>query len=125
MKVRHPESLEIGLLINVKYPELQKGEVPQYRFMSVYESNIETNKDDNYQFLIISADPYENVGFKVPSKEIYRDETNDEHDNGNNDTNNNNNNNNDNNGNNDGKFWTFWDQDTKEFYIQFFYKGLS
>lgn len=107
MKIRHPESLEIGLLINVKYPELPKGEIPQFRFMSTFEQNIDKVKDERFQYLIVSGDPYENIGFKIPSKEIYK----------NDDENNNNN--------NDEKFWTFWDEDVKEFYIQFFYKGVS
>ncbi|ODQ58100.1 hypothetical protein WICANDRAFT_34510 [Wickerhamomyces anomalus NRRL Y-366-8] len=105
MKIRHPESLEIGLLINVKFPKLNKDEIPQYRFMSVYESNLEKVKDDRFQLLIVSGDPYENIAFKIPSKEIYR--------------------NDDDNSNNSNDFWTFWDEDTKEFYIQFFYKGVS
>lgn len=119
MKIRHPESLEIGLLINVKFPKLNKDEIPQYRFMSVYESNLEKVKDDRFQLLIVSGDPYENIAFKIPSKEIYRND--DDNSNNSNDVNDNESNNT----NNNDKFWTFWDEDTKEFYIQFFYKGVS
>lgn len=109
MKIRHPESLEIGLLINVKYPELPKNEVPQFRFMSTFEQNVDKVKDERFQYLIISADPYENIGFKIPSKEIYK---NDDEEEGSS-------------GYDNEKFWTFWDEDVKEFYIQFFYKGVS
>jgi len=38
--------------------------IPRYRFMSAFEQKIEApNKD--YQYLIFSAEPYENVSFKV------------------------------------------------------------
>jgi len=119
MKIRHPISNEIGLLINVKFDKLNNHEIPNYRFMSCFETNLDKVKNGNYQYLIISGDPYENIGFKIPSKEIYRNDDGDDDDDDDDDDNGN--------GNNDinNKFFTFWDKDTKEFYIQFFYKNVS
>ncbi|CCH44942.1 Splicing factor 3A subunit 2 [Wickerhamomyces ciferrii] len=106
MKIRHPISLEIGLLIKINYLQISPGDSPNYRFMNTFEQNIDLSKNSNYQYLVINADPYENIAFKIPSKEIYSERTTSDND-------------------DNDKFWTFWDKDTKEFYIQFFYKNIT
>jgi splicing factor 3A subunit 2 len=48
--------------------------------------------------LLIAAEPYENISFKVQSREIDQ---------------------------SPGKFWTYWDKDSKQFSLQFFFKNAS
>lgn len=114
-KIRHETSHEVGLLIVIKYDKILPKIEPQFRFMTCYEQKIDSEINDKFQYLIFAADPYDNICFKIPSKEIYnRDGNNGDGVNDGND------NNDDDNGND--KFWSYWDKDTKEFYLQFFYK---
>ena len=83
----------LGLFFQLNYPEIDKGNKPRYRFMSAYEQKIEApNKD--WQYLVISADPYEAVAFKIESREIDRSE---------------------------GRFFDYWDMPT--YSLQFFWAG--
>ncbi|KAJ3119863.1 Splicing factor 3A subunit 2, partial [Physocladia obscura] len=63
--------------------------------MSAFEQRVEPAQRQ-YQYLLVAAEPYETVAFKVQSKEIDRGE---------------------------GRFWTHWDVDARQFSIQFFFKG--
>lgn len=59
--------------------------------MSAYEQKIEP-PDRKWQYLLFAAEPYETIAFKVPSREIEKQE---------------------------GKFWVYWNKDTKQFFLQF------
>ena len=48
--------------------------------------------DKKWQYLLFAAEPYETIAFKVPSREV------DSFD--------------------DNKFWSMWNKDTKEFFLQ-------
>jgi len=86
---------ELGLLFQIEYPEIVEGITPRYRFMSSFEQKVDIpNKD--YQYIIFAADPYENVSFKIQSRELDRGE---------------------------GRLLNHWDPDTKVFTVQFFFKG--
>lgn len=91
VKIRDVGTMDVGLLITIKYPELKAGEEPLYRFMSFFEQQVDTDPT-GWQYLVVHGEPYENVGFKIPSKEITSN-------------------------------WAYWDEDLKEYYIQFFYKN--
>uniref|UniRef100_H2Z750 Matrin-type domain-containing protein n=1 Tax=Ciona savignyi TaxID=51511 RepID=H2Z750_CIOSA len=93
-KQRVPESGQQSLLFQVDYPEIVETIQPRHRFMSAYEQHIEP-PDKSWQYLLFAAEPYETVSFKVPSREIDK---------------------------GDGKFWTHWNKDTKQFFLQFHYK---
>jgi splicing factor 3A subunit 2 len=67
---------------------------PFYRFMTCFEYEKDTTKDSNFQYLLVHARPYDIISFKIPSKEINFD-----------------------------KFWTHYDKDIKQYYIQFVYKN--
>ncbi|ODQ77094.1 hypothetical protein BABINDRAFT_42170 [Babjeviella inositovora NRRL Y-12698] len=103
-KIRHPQTFQLGLLFQVNLPLIKAGTHPFHRFMSVYEQNMQINQkqaqiNGNFQHLVVSAEPYENIAFRIPAKEIEKlDEKEGE------------------------KFWTYWDDDTKEYFVQFFYK---
>ncbi|KAF0287306.1 Splicing factor 3A subunit 2 [Amphibalanus amphitrite] len=74
--------------------QIADGVVPRHRFMSAYEQKIEP-PDRKWQYLLFAAEPYETIAFKVPSREVEKSEE---------------------------KFWTLWNKDTKQFFLQFAYK---
>ena len=64
-----PAAQQRSLLIQVDYPEIEEGLVPRHRFMSSFEQKLEA-WDKRYQYLIVAAEPYESVAFKIPNVEI-------------------------------------------------------
>ncbi|CUM68392.1 uncharacterized protein PRCAT00006115001 [Priceomyces carsonii] len=117
-KIRDPQTLQMGLLFHVKYPKITTEE-PFFRFMSYYElstknqnvvvSYLDRTSDESeeidgqkLQYLVLSAEPYENICFIIPShSEIDKPDDSNEMSTG---------------------YWWYWDKDTKEFYLQFLYK---
>ncbi|CAO3596459.1 unnamed protein product [Absidia cylindrospora] len=93
-KVRDPSTRQLGMLFQIQYPQIANNVIPRHRFMSAYEQHIET-PNKGHQYLLIAAEPYETISFKVQSKEIDR---------------------------SPGRFWTHWDKDGKQFSLQFFFK---
>lgn len=93
-KTRDPLTRQFGLLFQLQYPEVAHGVAPRVRFMSAFEQKIE-EPDKNYQFLLVAAEPYETCAFKLQAKEVDR---------------------------RDGRFWTWFDEDSKEFWIQVLFK---
>jgi len=93
-KQRDPESNQQSLLFQIDYPEVAEGIGPRHRFMSAYEQRIEP-PDRRWQYLLLAAEPYETIAFKVPSREIDKAES---------------------------KFWTHWNRETKQFFLQFHFR---
>ncbi|KAI9362940.1 hypothetical protein DFJ73DRAFT_956611 [Zopfochytrium polystomum] len=102
-KVRDRLTQQLGLLFQIQYPDMvglpagnlqQQNFKPRHRFMSAYEQHVEP-PNKAYQYLLIAAEPYETIAFKIQSREIDRGE---------------------------GKFWTHWDPDARQFHLQFFFK---
>lgn len=93
-KQRVRENGQQSLLFQVDYPEIVDNINPRHRFMSAYEQRVEP-PDRAWQYLLIAAEPYETIAFKIPSREIDKGE---------------------------GKFWSYWNKDTKQFFLQFHYK---
>ncbi|XP_053559050.1 splicing factor 3A subunit 2 [Bombina bombina] len=93
-KQRDSESGQQSLLFQIDYPEIAENVLPRHRFMSAYEQRIEP-PDRRWQYLLMAAEPYETIAFKVPSREIDKVE---------------------------GKFWTHWNKETKQFFLQFHFK---
>lgn len=48
----------------IDYPEIADGIMPRHRFMSAYEQRIEP-PDRRWQYLLMAAEPYETIAFKV------------------------------------------------------------
>jgi splicing factor 3A subunit 2 len=94
-KVRDPVTRQLGFLFQIQYPQIAEDVIPRHRFMGAYEQKIES-PNNAYQYLVIAAEPYESISFKIQSTKV--DET-------------------------PGKFWTHWDQDLKQFSLQFFFKS--
>lgn len=95
-KIRDPMSQQFGLLFQLEYPEIGLDVVPRYRFMSAFEQKVDSPPDKRFQYLVIAAEPYESCGFKIDAKEIDQ---------------------------RPGKFWTYFDKDTKDYYLQLFFKN--
>uniref|UniRef100_A0A3B4AVT9 Matrin-type domain-containing protein n=1 Tax=Periophthalmus magnuspinnatus TaxID=409849 RepID=A0A3B4AVT9_9GOBI len=93
-KQRDPETGQQSLLFQIDYPEIAEGIGPRHRFMSAYEQRIEP-PDRRWQYLLMAAEPYETISFKVPSREIDKAEN---------------------------RFWTHWNKETKQFFLQFHFK---
>lgn len=93
-KQRDPETGQQSLLFQIDYPEVAEGIGPRHRFMSAYEQRIEP-PDRRWQYLLLAAEPYETIAFKVPSREIDKAEN---------------------------RFWTHWNKETKQFFLQFHFK---
>lgn len=84
-----------SLLFQVDYPEIEDGLRPRHRFMSAYEQKVEP-WDKAYQYLLIAAEPYETVAFKIPNAEVEKRDAND--------------------------FVAHWEPDKKTFTLQLFFK---
>lgn len=69
MKVRDPLTKYPGVLFQIHYPNLGSTAEPRYRIMSAFEQRIE-QPNKNYQYLVVAAEPYESIGFKIPNKEL-------------------------------------------------------
>lgn len=63
--------------------------------MSAFEQRVEQPPDRAFQYLLIAAEPYETCAFKLQAREVDK---------------------------SPGKFWTHYDPDTKEFFLQLFFK---
>lgn len=94
-KTRDPLTRQHGLLFQLQYPEMTPGVTPRVRFMSAFEQKIDDPPDKNYQYLLVAAEPYETCGFKLQAREIDRRE---------------------------GRYWTWWDGDSREFWVQVMFK---
>ncbi|KWU47354.1 splicing factor 3a [Rhodotorula sp. JG-1b] len=92
-KVRDPITGQLGLLFQVHYPEIKDGVKPRHRFMSAFEQKVEV-PDRNWQYLLIAAEPYQTISFKIQAREI--DST-------------------------EGMSWEHWDPDTKTLSMQFLF----
>nr|CAG4645071.1 EOG090X0C5N [Leptodora kindtii] len=93
-KQREPATGQQSMLFQIDYPEIAEGVGPRHRFMSAYEQRIEP-PDRRWQYLLFAAEPYETISFKIPSREVDK---------------------------SDVKFWTHWNKDAKQFFLQFSFK---
>lgn len=94
-KTRDPLTRQVGLLFQLQYPEITTEVTPRVRFMSAYEQKVDDPPDKNYQYMLVAAEPYETCGFKLQAREVDRRE---------------------------GRFWTWFDADNKEFWVQVLFK---
>ena len=95
MRVKDPLTKYPGIFIQIRFPQIKANEHPRIRFMSSFEQRHEP-PNKAYQYLIVAAEPYDTVAFKIPSLEIDKSE---------------------------GRFFEYWDLDTMTFYIQLIFKA--
>ncbi|VDN56333.1 unnamed protein product [Dracunculus medinensis] len=60
-----------------------------------YEQKVQP-PDKRWQYVLFAAEPYETIAFKIPSREVDKSEE---------------------------KFWTMWNKDTKQFFMQFAFRS--
>ncbi|KAI9792608.1 MAG: hypothetical protein M1833_001061 [Piccolia ochrophora] len=94
-KTRDPLTRQLGLLFQLQFPEITPGVQPRVRFMSAFEQKVDDPPDKNFQYLLVAAEPYETCGFKLQAREVDRRE---------------------------GRFWSWFDEDSNEFWIQVLFK---
>lgn len=93
-KQRDAENGQQSLLFQIDYPEIVETLQPRHRFMSAYEQRVEP-PDKKWQYLLVAAEPYETIAFKVPSREVDKDPK---------------------------RLWTHWNKETKQFFFQFAFR---
>jgi len=93
-KIRDPITTQTGLLFQVQFPEIAQDIKPHVRFMSAFEQKVE-EPDKDFQYVVIAAEPYNTISFKLPAREVDR---------------------------RDDKFWTWYDEDQKEYFVQMLFK---
>jgi len=97
-KSRHYKTNERCLSFQLHFPEIDANVQPRHRFMSAFEQRIESPPDRRYQYLLVAADPYETVAFKVPNEKINRGE---------------------------GMFVTNWDSEEKKFTLTLYFVDID
>lgn len=93
-KSRHYETNQRSLSFSLQFPEIESNTQPRHRFMSAFEQRVESPPDRRYQYLLVAAEPYETVGFKIPNEPIDR---------------------------RDGMFVTNWDVESKTFTLTLYF----
>ncbi|GMM32609.1 Prp11 protein [Martiniozyma asiatica (nom. inval.)] len=89
--VKLKEGNSKGLRIEIELPNIKKDTKPMHRLMSCFEQKVEL-VDTNFQYLVISAEPYDIIGYKIPGNAINLE-----------------------------TMWEFWDEEAKVYYVQLFY----
>ena len=80
------------LSFEVTFPQTQQQ--PRHRFMSAFEQKVDVPANRNYQYLLVAAEPYETIAFKIPNEPIDKGE---------------------------GRFVTHWNDDEKKFIITLYF----
>ncbi|CAO1636079.1 unnamed protein product [Sympodiomycopsis kandeliae] len=63
----------LGLLFQIQLPEIKSDIKPLHRFMSSFEQKLEP-QTRLWQYLVVAAEPYETIAFKLQSREIDKSE---------------------------------------------------
>ena len=95
IKIRDEETSKKGLLFVLKLDKIKSDVTPAYKFVSNKEFSGGKDNDTSFQYLVISTEPYENIAFKIPNTSSII----------------------------SNKTWDYWDVDTKEYCLQFFYSS--
>ncbi|KAF9512413.1 hypothetical protein BS47DRAFT_1372837 [Hydnum rufescens UP504] len=98
VRERIDSSAREGMMVQVYLPQIKEGVLPRKRFMSAWEQKKE-QPNRAYQYLIVAAEPYETIAFRIPAREI-EDETDGD----------------------DLWNWSHWDPDTKQYSFQFMFR---
>jgi len=97
-KMRDGDTGKEGMMVQVHLPQVKEGVLPRRRFMSAWEQRKEP-PNKAFQYLIVAAEPYETIAFRIPAREI-EDEADDA-----------------------GYWnWSHWDPDTKQYSFQFMFR---
>lgn len=89
-KIRDSTTRQNGLLFQLQYPDIAQDVQPKWQVMSAFSQRVE-EPDRNFQYLLVAAEPYETCAFKIPARELDKREE---------------------------RQFSFWDPDSKEFWLQ-------
>ena len=67
-KSRDDATQQRCLSFEVLYPRTQQQ--PRHRFMSAFEQKVDIPANRKYQYLLLAAEPYETIAFKIPNEAI-------------------------------------------------------
>lgn len=95
IKQLDPDTQQKSLLFEIEYPEIITDFVPKHRIMSAFEQKLEVPNDD-YQYLLFAAEPYETIAFKIPNLDIDKSA---------------------------GKFYYNWNRDKKSYTLQLYFNN--
>ncbi|WFD32216.1 CWF complex protein sap62 [Malassezia sp. CBS 17886] len=73
-RFRETTSGRVGLFFQISLPEIKEGVIPLHRFMSSFEQR-QDPPNRAWQYLVVAAEPYETIAFKMQSREIDHAET--------------------------------------------------
>lgn len=90
MKIRDPVTRQEGLLFQLQFPDAAPDAEPKWQVMNAFTQRVE-EPDRAFQYLLVAAEPYETVGFKIPARELDK---------------------------RGERQFSFWDVDAKEFWVQ-------
>ena len=93
IKQKDPDSNQKSLLFEIEYPEILTKIKPKYRIMSSFQQRVE-KPDAKFQYLLVAAEPYETIGFKIPNIQVDFAE---------------------------GKYFEAWDKEQKKYTLQLFF----
>mmetsp|Transcript_16872 Transcript_16872/g.47572 ORF Transcript_16872/g.47572 Transcript_16872/m.47572 type:complete len:228 (+) Transcript_16872:63-746(+) len=62
----HSETGQKSLFFEIDYARIEEGLQPRTRIMSSWEQSVEP-KNPNFQYLLVAAEPYETIAFKIPN----------------------------------------------------------
>ncbi len=96
LKQKDPDTEQKSLLFEIFYPEITDKTKPKYRIMSAFEQKVE-KADSKYQYLLIAAEPYETIAFKIPNIDVDFSE---------------------------GKHFESWEKEHKKYTLQLFFKDM-
>ncbi|ELP87510.1 splicing factor 3A subunit, putative [Entamoeba invadens IP1] len=63
-----------SIYVVVSYPQIANDVVPLFRVMGSFEQHVEPC-DNAFQYLVIAAEPYNTIAFKIPNNELQTDQT--------------------------------------------------
>ncbi len=94
IKQKEAQTGQRSLIFELEYPQIAPKIKPRFRIVSCYQQKRE-NPDERFQYLLVAAEPYETVAFKIPNLEIDFSE---------------------------GKHFTHWDENTHKYSLQLTFK---
>ena len=59
-------TVKMGLMFQIHFPQIKDNDKPRKRLMSAFEQRREM-PNSAYQYLLIAAEPYETISFRIPS----------------------------------------------------------
>uniref|UniRef100_A0A7S4UCX1 Matrin-type domain-containing protein n=1 Tax=Paramoeba aestuarina TaxID=180227 RepID=A0A7S4UCX1_9EUKA len=63
------ETQQKSLFFEIEYTQIEEGLQPRTRVVSTWDQTVEA-KDPRFQYLLVAAEPYETIAFKIPNAKL-------------------------------------------------------